>query len=595
MDRNEAKAEYKWNLKDIYLTEEEWESDYNKLLNSVDTFLTFKGKLNDKKVLMDYNKFSDDYMRLLSKVFIYTFLNHDVNLKESRYIEQYGMIETLEAKIASNNSYFTPELSSLDEEYLKSLIEDEDFKDYKLTYEAILENKKHILSEKEENIASLMSSFESGFSKVYDTLTESDMKFKPVIIDGEEHKLTIENFVKFLTNPDRRFREQAYRNLYDGFEQFAHTNAMTYIYDMKLKSFDLKLRNYSSLLEASLSGEKIPEKVYYNLINSVDNNVFLMHKYFSLLKKNLKLDDFGLYDTYMSLSQDNKREYDFEEQFKYVKDALSVLGEDYVSVLEKAKNENWVDVYSNENKAGGGYNIAVYDTHPYILLNDNASYNSMSTLAHELGHAMHSYYSNSNQPSPTADYSIFVAEVASTVNEILLNKYMLKNATSVDEKIFYLDQHIKNIKSTVFRQTMFSEFEDFAHKLIEQEKPVSMDILNEKYLELNRKYFGEDVIVDDRIAFEWNKVSHFYRPYYVFKYATSFTSAVYIANCILENKNNMKENYRKLLKSGGSKWPDQLLKDVGVNLETEEPYKILFDDLKNSLKKKEKLIEEKNK
>ena len=283
-----------------------------------------------------------------------------------------------------------------------------------------------------------------------------------------------------------------------------------------------------------------------------------------------------------------KAHYTVEEQFEIVKKALSVLGEDYIKNLDNAITQHWIDAYSDDNKAGGGYNIAVYLSNPYILLNDNGNYNSMSTMAHELGHGMHSFYSNANQPSELANYSIFVAEVASTVNEILLSKYMIKNATTDEEKKYYIDQYIKTLRGTVFRQTMFSEFEDYAHKLCEQQKPLSQDILDNKYLELNKKYFGEDVTIVDDIKHEWARISHFYRSYYVYKYATSFTCACYIANSILAGKPGALENYLKLLKSGGSDWPNEILKKVGVDLETSEPYDTMFADLEKLLDELEK-------
>ena len=589
MDRNNADNKFKWDLSDIYSNDSEWKKDFDYLEKNCEKFLTFKGKLGDKKTLKEYNDFSRDYMNILEKVFLYSFLNHDVNLKEGKYIEQRGMLENLETKIASLTAYVTPELASLPEEYIKSLTEDSDFEYHKMSYQSILDNKKHILSEKEENIMSLMGNFAGGFSNIFDSLTESDMKFDPVIIDGEEKKLTIENLGVYLTNPNREVRRQAFKNIYKSFEQFAFTIANTYIYNLKLNSFDLKLRNYSSLLEASLEGSKIPEKVYYNLIENVNKHVDLMHRYYSVMKKKLSLDDFAIYDTYMSIFDKPKANYTVDEQFEIVKKAVAPLGNDYLDVLENnVLKEHWIDAYSNDNKAGGGYCIAVYLSHPYVLLNDNGDYNSISTMAHELGHAMHSYYSNKNQPSELAGYSIFVAEVASTVNEILLNKYMIKNSKTEEEKLYYIDQYIKTLKGTVYRQTMFSEFEDYAHKLCENQTPLSQQIFDKKYLELNHHYFGDDVVIEDDIKHEWSRISHFYRPYYVYKYATSFTCACYIANSILMEKEGALENYKNLLKSGGNDWPNNILKKVGIDLENSEPYDIMFNDLENLIKEIEK-------
>ena len=588
MDRINASNKFKWNLTDIYPTIDLWNKDFEWLNDNCDKFSTFKGKLNDKKILKEYNDFSRDYIDKLEKVFLYTFLNHDVDLKNSVYLEQRSMIENLETKLSSITAYVSPELASYSNEYLQELINDEDFKNHKMEYQSIIDNKKHILSEKEENIMSLMSSFSSGFSNIFDSLTESDMKFDPIIVNGKEEKLTEEKLSLYLTNSDREVRRQAFKNIYKTYGQFAFTISNAYIYNVKMNSFDLKLRNYNSLLQASLEGNKIPESVYYNLIKNVSNNVNLLHKYYEIMKKKLNLEDFSFYDTYVSLFDEPKIKYDVETQFETIKKALSVLGEDYVDNLDFALSQHWIDAYSDDNKAGGGYNIAVYNSHPYILLNDNENYNSMSTMAHELGHAMHSFYSNANQPSELASYSIFVAEVASTVNEILLSKYMIKNAKTEEEKFYYIDQYIKTIKGTVFRQTMFSEFEDFAHKLCENNQPLSQKILDDKYLELNHKYFGDAVKIDESLKHEWLRISHFYRPYYVYKYATSFTVACYIVNSILNNEPNALENYKTLLKSGGNDWPNEILKKVGVDLSTDAPYISMFEDLENLIKEVDK-------
>ena len=407
MDRKNADNKFKWDLTDIYPTLEQWQKDFEYLSNNAENFLSFKGKLNNKKILKEYNDFSKNYMNKLEKVFLYTFLNHDVSLKESIYIEQRGMIEDLETKISSYTAYVSPELASYPDEYLLELINDPDFKNHKMTYQSLIDNKKHILSEKEENIMSLMGSFPGGFSNIFDSLTESDMTFDPVIIDGKEEKLTEEKLSLFLTNTNREVRRQAFKNIYKTYGQFAFTIANTYIYNLKLDSFDLKLRNYESLLQASLDGNKIPQKVYYNLIDNVSKNVNLLHKYYEIMKRKTGLDDYDFYDTYLSVFEKPKTTFDIETQFKIVKEALSVLGEDYVNNLDRAINEHWIDAYSDDNKAGGAYNIAVDSSHPYVLLNDNGNYNSISTMAHELGHAMHSFYSNKNQPSELASYSIF--------------------------------------------------------------------------------------------------------------------------------------------------------------------------------------------
>ena len=327
---------------------------------------------------------------------------------------------------------------------------------------------------------------------------------------------------------------------------------------------------------------------------NVDKNINLEQKYFKLLKKSTKIEDFGFEDVYQSLSQNINKKYSIDEQKHIVLKALSPLGKEYQNLLKIAYENNWIDFCTNKNKKSGGYMLGVYGVHPYVFLNDNGDYDSLSTLAHELGHAMHTYYSSKNQPYPKHDYDIFIAEIASTVNEILLNKYMIKNAKTNEEKLFYLDSYLQHFKGTVFRQTMFAEFEDFAHKAIVNDEILSEKILNDKYTDLLKKHFANTVEIDDCIIHEWERIPHFYSPYYVYKYATSFVSAVYIANSILEGKNNMIEKYRDMLKSGSNGYPTEILAKAGIDLTKDETFEYSFNDMKKCLKEVEEILENKN-
>ena len=465
------------------------------------------------------------------------------------------------------------------------------FKDYKLNFEKIIMNKQHILSEQEEKALATTTNYNEGFSDVYDTLIDTDLTYDSFIVDGKEYPMSEEKYSKYLDNDNREVRKKAYDSLYTQYKKFSRTFAKLYVYHVKMCGSDLKLRKYDSYLSASLEGAKIPSGVYYKLIEKVNENVDVIKQYYSLVKEQLKLEDFAFYDTYTTISELNK-EYDQETQFAIVKKALEVLGEEYQDLLQQAHDNNWMDVYPSDTKSSGGYQFGSYDTHPYVLLNNTDNYNSMSTMAHELGHAMHSYYSNKNQPYATHGYSIYVAEVASTVNEILLNRYMIENSKDNEEKIFFIDKYIKNVKATVFRQTMFSEFEEKIHSLISQDVPLGIDEIKDVYHALIEKHFGGVVNIDENIDYEWIRISHFYRPFYVYKYATSYTCANYIATCILENKNNMKEKYFELLKSGGCDWPNNILKKVGVDLETNEPYDILFNDLKRYIEELKELLKQ---
>ena len=336
--------------------------------------------------------------------------------------------------------------------------------------------------------------------------------------------------------------------------------------------------------------KKIPQELFDNLLKNVNNNLNLEQKYFKLLKNTTKINDFGFQDVYQSLASNLDKKYSIEEQKKIVLNALSPLGQNYLDILKNAYKNNWIDFCTNANKRSGGYMLGVYGVHPYVLLNDTSDYDSLSTLAHELGHAMHTYYSDKNQPYTKHKYSTFIAEIASTVNEILLNKYMIKNAKTDEEKLFYLDNYLQQFKSTVFRQTMFAEFEDFAHGKIANDEILSEKILNTKYTELLNKHFGDTVKIDENIVHEWQRIPHFYSPYYVYNYATSFISAVYIANSILENKHDMLNNYMEMLKSGGNNYPTSILAKAGVDLTKDEVFDFAFNDMKKSLAQSEEIL-----
>lgn len=589
MEREQASNKYKWNLEELYKTQGDWDKEYTYLLDNVDKFKEYKGKFNQKEEWVKYNEFNNEFSRKFMNLYLYAFLGHDVNLKDSRYQTNLMKMHNLSSKLDQASAYISPEMASLDEAYLKSLMSDEMFKDYKLKLESIILNKRHVLSEQQEEALATTSAFSEGFSDIYDTLIDTDLTYEGFEVDGKFYPMSEEKYSKYMDSDNREIRKKAYDSLYAQYKKYARTFAKLYTYHVKLCGSDLKLRKYDSYLSATLEGSKIPSGVYYKLIEKVNENVDVMKEYFSLVKDQLKIEDFSFYDTYTTISELNK-EYDQETQFEIVKKALEVLGQEYQGLLQQAHDNNWMDVYPSETKSSGGYQFGSYDTHPYVLLNNTDNYTSMSTMAHELGHAMHSYYSNKNQPYPTHNYAIYVAEVASTVNEILLNRYMIENSKDNEEKIFFIDKYIKNIKATVFRQTMFSEFEEKVHSMIEADNPLGVESLVEIYHGLLEKHFGGVVNIDENIDHEWIRISHFYRPFYVYKYATSYTCANYIASSILENKNNMREKYFDLLKSGSSDWPDQLLKKVGVDLESDAPYDMLFNDLKNHIELLKELL-----
>lgn len=590
MDREQASADLKWKLSDIYENHEKFEEDLQKINEYLPIFKKFKGKLKNPDILLKYYNTSTAFGKVSSKLASYVNLNHDIDLNNNLYLEDQQKLNSLGAKISKETAFIDPELASLDDEYFEKLLKDERFKDYEYYIKSILENRKHILSGEQEEALSVLSSFSSGFDEVRETLAENDFKYLPVVVNGKEEELTESTYAKFLDDKNRSVRTQAYNNIYSVYKQFSKTLAINYINFVKLVNCDLKLRKYNSTFDMFSGSEKIPQELFDNLVKNVDKNIKLEQKYFNFLKKSTKIKDFGFQDVYQSLSQNLNKKYSIDEQKEIVLKAMAPLGSEYQKLLKTAYTKNWIDFCTNKNKKSGGFMLGVYGVHPFVFLNDNGDYDSLSTLAHELGHAMHTYYSSKNQPYPKHDYDIFVAEIASTVNEILLNKYMIKNAKTDEEKLFYLDNYLQHFKSTVFRQTMFAEFEDFAHKKIVNDEILSEKILNDEYNKLLKKHFANTVKIDDCIIHEWERIPHFYSPYYVYKYATSFISAVYIANSILEGKNNMIEKYRNMLKSGSNGYPTEILAKAGIDLTKDETFEYSFNDMKKCLNEVEEIL-----
>ena len=592
VDRNQAPENLKWKLIDIYKTHDEFFEEYKKLEKYLTVFEGFEGKLDNADILLSYYQTCDEVGKIEEKLASYVLLNHDIDLNNITYIEDDERLTAFGAKLAKTTAFIAPELANLPNQYFEDVLKDERFKDYEFQIKSILEKRKHILSKEQEEALSIMSTFSNGFESVRETLTENDFKFKPVEVDGKIEELSESTYGKFLYDKNREVRTKAYNNLYEVYVQFSKTLAINYINFVKLVNSDLKLRKYNSTFEMMNGDLKIPQELFENLVKNVEKNLFLEQKYFKILKKTSNFSNFGFQDVYQSLSKNLTKCYEIDQQKQIVLNALEPLGEEYQELLNTAFQNNWIDFCTNKNKKSGGYMLGVYGVHPFVFLNDNADYNSLSTMAHELGHAMHTYYSTKFQPYSKHSYSIFIAEIASTVNEILLNKYMIKTAKTKEEKLFYLDNYLQHFKSTVFRQTMFAEFEDFAHKKIANDEILSESILNAKYKELLEKHFDDTVLIDNNIIHEWQRIPHFYSPYYVYKYATSFISAVYIANSILDGKNNMLEKYKDMLKSGGNGYPTEILAKAGIDLTRDEIFEYSFEDMKKCLQEAEELIDD---
>lgn len=591
MERSKIDKNLKWNLEDIYATFDDFENDFKETQQIAKNMPNFKNKLNKKEFLLQYYQFFDKFNQKLDKLFHYVLLNRDVDTKNPKFIEAYEKLSNFSANLSEQLAYVSPELSKLPDTYIDEVLKDAKFKNYKYSIEKIRLSRKYVLSETQETALVTAEKYNDGFSEIYDALTSSDFCFEPVKINGQNQVLTEGTYGKFISNPSNDVRAQAYNNLYKTYNQFSQTIATNYIYFIKMCTSDQKLRKIPDFFTRKFESSKISKQLYNTLIKNVDKNLSLEQEYFKLLKQKLNLKDFGFKDVYLSIAGALDKKYTIPMQEQIVVDALAPLGKEYQNLLKKAYTSGWIDFCPHQNKTSGGYMAGVYGIHPYILLNNNDNFNSLTTLAHELGHAMHTYFSCNAQPYSMHDYPIFIAEIASTVNEILLNKYLTNKAKTDEEKLFYLGHYLNNFKSTVFRQTMFSEFEDFAFNTIENGGVLSKQTLDDKYKQLLTKHFAQIVPLDNNIIHEWTRIPHFYTPYYVFQYATSFVSAVYIANSILQNKNNMRENYFKMLSLGGNGYPTEILAKTGIDLLDDSTYKYAFDDMKNALKEAKRLLD----
>ena len=583
--RSEIEEKYKWDLTPIYKDVDSWYADYDSVAKEIKKVVDFKGNIvKNAKNLFDYIEFSMNLERKLYKLYYYAHLNFDSDTTNDEYQKMNGKIENLLAEYNRLDSFANPEMMKIDYSQVKEFYKEEPrLQEYEFLLEQLYRYKDHILNTEAESIISSFANINSTPEQVFEALTDSDLRFGKVKNDkDEETELTESNYSSFIESTNRDVRKEAFEMLLKTYSNYKNTIANTFAGNVEVLTTMAKLKKYSSSLEASLFDDNISTEVYNNLIDTVSNNLNVLYKYFDLKKEVLGLDEFHLYDQYNSLVPDCSKNYTFEEAKELVLKALAVLGEDYVANLNKAFDERWIDVYNNKGKRTGAYSSGFYDTNPYVLLNFNGKFGDVSTLAHELGHSMHTYYSCHNNPYQYSSYKIFVAEVASTVNELLLKYYILNHTDDVNEKKYIINEMMNNFKSTIYRQTMFAEFERDMHALKEKGEILTSQLLSDKYYELNKKYFGPDVVVDDVIRYEWERIPHFYYDFYVYKYAIGLSCACYIADGILNDKPNALENYKKFLSLGGSDYPANELKIAGIDVTKSEVVESaikMFDNL----------------
>lgn len=566
--RDEIETKYTWDLTLIYKTDAYFEKDYEKVSKEINDITKYQGILvKSASNLLGYLKLSNELERKLYKLYYYANLKNDQDTTNTKYQAMLGKVKNLLTKFEELDAYVEPELMSIDYSLIEKYYEEEkELKEFEFVLSNLFRFKKHILSKEVEEVLSSLSNSLNNSSETYELLTDSDMKFGKILDENnEEVELTESNYSVFLHSKDRRVRKEAFNKILTTYGEYKNTISSTFAGNVDTLTTLAKLKKYDSSLEAALFSDNVDKEVYNNLIKTVKDNLNVLYKYFKLKKDFLNLDEFHLYDQYVDLVEENTKHYTFEEAKDLVIEALSVLGDDYIKNLNKAFDERWIDVYNNKGKRGGAYSSGFYDTKPYVLLNYEGTINDVSTLAHELGHSMHTYYSCLNNPYQYSSYKIFVAEVASTVNELLLNFHLLNKGSKEDKK--YILSNLMNLfKATIYRQTMFAEFERDMHNLKEQGGVLTNEVLCDNYYKLNLDYFGSDVVVDDEIKYEWERIPHFYYNFYVYKYAIGLSCACYIVDNILNKKENALENYLKFLSSGGSDYPINELKIAGIDV-----------------------------
>ncbi len=592
------KENYNWRFEDIYeKLDEDCRKELEDAKNIGKEIVSLKGKLNNYDNILKCLKLETSLAKISEKAGSYTYLKYSQNMKDIETEKLSVTVGNTFSNIEKELSFVTSEILENDDEFLEKMLEDEKFAKYKISLERLFKEKKHILSKKEEKILTALGS-KISYSGIYDILTNLEMNYGEIEDSkGEKHTLTDAMYSKYLASEDRTLRKNAYERLYEKY--MLHNQSITemYISHSEVIKEELKLRNYNSLLESSSLSNGVSEDVYNILLSAVNEMMEVNHRALAIKRKmcNFEKGDYHFYDIYYNPLEDNL-DISFEEGKKMVLDALSALGDDYIKVLEEAFRNNWVDVYPKEGKENGAYSLGIYDVHPYVMLNHTGSLDDVSTIAHEMGHAMHSYLSSKAQDFETPDYTIMVAEVASTVNEMLFAEYNISKEQDKKKKAKLLFDLIDRIRATLFRQTMFAEFEKYANEAIWDEKEITRDDLNAYYSDLIKKYFKDEVVESNEIMYEWSRIPHFYRPYYVYKYATGISSAIYIAKHILEDgKNNEREyieKYLDMLKSGGSKLSQDTLKIAGVDLEDKNVYKEAISYMNDKITELEGLIEE---
>lgn len=579
IERNNIEEKYKWDLAKMYPDKESVDADIEKAAELTDKIAQYKGKLAlGKENLLNALKTLEEASRVIEKLYVYTHMKHHEDTRKNDNQADSVKSEMISSDFGVASSYLVPEIIAMDEKVLDEYMKDEDMAFYKKFIDDILRDKPHTLSESEEKILASVSELTAVPESVYDMLAYADMEFPEIEGEnGEKIKIDHFNYSLLIKSRDRRVRKDAFEGEFSTYKKFQNTYASSLYGAIKSEIFYAKMRKHNSAIEGSLFADNISVDVYNNLIDAVHESIPTLDRYIEAKKKFLGIEDLHMYDLYVPLAEKFEYKIPYEEAQQIILKALVPLGEEYLSIIQKAFDERWIDAFENEGKKGGAYSWGCYDSQPYILTSYTEDLNSLFTLIHELGHSVHSYYSRNNQPYIYSDYRIFVAEVASTTNELLLVNYLLENAKSKDERIYLLNYYLEQFRTTVHRQTMFAEFEKITHEQVEAGKPLTADDFTEIYYGLNKKYYGNSTNVDELIGIEWARIPHFYSNFYVYKYATGFSAASALSSQILKEGKPAVDRYIEFLKSGGSEYPLDQLRRAGVDMEKKESVEKALD------------------
>lgn len=585
-ERKDMDPRFQWDLTTLYKTDADWEATLPKLDQKIAATAAFQGKLKDAETIKAYFDAETDLDLLLSDLFEYASLRKNEDNGADAGQKMYAKIYSKYVEALSASAFAQPEILSLPEEKLKELTESETLKDYRYLLIQLLRQKSHTLTADQEQLLAQFGEVFGAPKEIANTLQDVDLAFHPVKDkDGKTVEVTGSNYILLQSSDDRTLRENAFRSYYRGYRTHINTFAASYSGAVKAAVSEARVRHYANSRAMSMAGEHVPEQVYDNLVDSVRKHMPAMYRYVRLRKRLLGLGELHYYDLYAPLVKGNDKKYTYEEAQQMVLDTVAPFGDDYVNTVKCAFAERWIDVYPNKGKTGGAYSSGTYNSNPFILTNFTGTLDAVSTIAHEMGHSMHTWLSNHHQPPQYSEYTLFVAEVASTVNENLLVEHLLSQTDDPKERLVYLNQYLEAFKGTVYRQTMFAEFEQKAHALAEQGEALNATALDSIYKQLIKDYFGPDLVLDDEVQYEWARIPHFYRPFYVYKYATSYSAAVAISEAVRNEGAPAVKRYLEFLSLGGSEDPIDELKHAGVDLTTEAP-------IDAALEKFEKIVEE---